>query len=79
MCTYMCEWMPCVCLGRPEKSLESLEPELQVVVNYPVLDICLGPLEEQQVFLTSIPSLQPHKLAFFKYFLLLAVFYIHLM
>lgn len=57
----------------------SLEPELQVVVNDPIWDLCLGSLKEQQRLLTTLSTLQPYKLVFFKYFYLLAVFYIHFM
>lgn len=51
-----------MCVFREAREVtRSLETELQVVVNDPIWDICLGPLEEQQEFLTSLPSLQPHK------------------
>lgn len=69
-----------MCMLREAREVSgSLEPELQVVVNDPIWDLCLGPLKEQQRLLTCLSSRQPYKLVFFKYFYLLTVFYIHLM
>lgn len=51
------------CLQRPEVDLDPLELELMVVVSYLmwVLVMKLGPLEEQILFSTAGPTLQPHQ------------------